>query len=37
MKTRTIFENYCLINIKLFLPTFNYSKFYIIIHFEKCI
>lgn len=32
-----MFENYCLINIKLLLSTFNYQKFYVITYFVKCI
>ena len=36
-KTKIAFENYCLINVKLFQPTFNYPKFHIIIHFVQYI
>lgn len=36
-KTKIAFENHHLIDAKLFLPTFNYPKFYAIIHFVKCI
>lgn len=36
-KTKIAFENYYLIDIKLFQPTFNYSKVYAITHFVKCI
>lgn len=36
-KTKIAFENHCPINVKLFQPTFNYSKFYAITHFIKCI
>ena len=35
--TKIAFENYCPINAKLFQPTFNYLKFYTMIHFVKCI
>ena len=36
-KTKIAFENYYLINIKLFQPTFNYPKFYAITHFIQYI
>lgn len=34
---KIMFENYCLINAKLFQPTFNYSKFHTMTYFVKCI
>lgn len=36
-KTKIIFENHCLIDIKLFRPIFNYPKFYAMTHFVKSI
>ena len=36
-KTKIAFENHCPIDAKLFRPTFNYPKFYAMIHFVKCI
>ena len=36
-KKKIVFENQCLINVKFFWPTFNYSEFYTIIHFVWCI
>ncbi len=36
-KTKIMFENYCLIDAKLFRPTFNYRKFHTITHFVKYI
>ena len=36
-KTKIIFENYCLIDSKLFRTTFNYPKFHNMIHFVKYI
>ncbi len=36
-KTKITFENYCLINTKLFRPILNYPKFYTMTHFIKCI
>ena len=36
-KTKIVFENYYLIDAKLFQPTFNYPKFFTITHFVKCI
>ncbi len=36
-KTKNVFENHYPIEAKLFRPTFNYSKFYAITHFVKCI
>lgn len=34
---KILFKNYYSINIKLFLPNFNYTKFYNIIYFVKYI
>lgn len=36
-KTDITFENYCLIDVKLFGSNFNYPKFYAITYFDKCI
>ena len=36
-KRKITFENYCLIDAKLFKLTFNYPKFYVMTHFVKCI
>ena len=36
-KTKIAFENHRLINVKLFQPTFNYSKFHAITHFVQYI
>ena len=36
-KTKIAFENHCLIDAKLFQPTFNYLKFYAMTHFIKYI
>ncbi len=36
-KTKIAFENHCLIDAKLFKPTFNYPKFHAMTHFVKCI
>lgn len=36
-KIKIVFEQHQLIDVKLYQPTFNYSKFYTISHFVQCI